>query len=72
VVLTHQLCTGETTPGALRPNVDSSVQERCGPVRVCPEENPKDDPRDETSSLCGQAERDGALQSVEEKVAGRT
>ena len=30
-----------TSPGVLRPDVESSVQERCGPVGVCPEEAAK-------------------------------
>ena len=40
------VCTGETSPGVLHPNVEPSVQERCGPVKVCPEKSHKSDPRD--------------------------
>ena len=39
------LCTGETTPGVLHPDVESSVQERC--------ESHKNYPRDGTPALCG-------------------
>jgi len=31
------LCIGEASPRVLHPDVDLSVQERCGPVGVCPE-----------------------------------
>ena len=31
------LCAGETTPGVLCPDAESSVQERHGSVRACPE-----------------------------------
>ena len=40
------LCSGETSPGVLHPDVESSVQERHGPVGACPEEGHKNDPRD--------------------------
>ena len=39
----HLLCTGETSSGILHIDVESSVQERHGPVRVCPEEDHKND-----------------------------
>ena len=46
------LCTGETSPGVLCPDVESSVQERCGPVGAAlPEEGHKNDPRDGTPLL---------------------
>ena len=40
------LCAGETSPGILHPDVESSVQERCGPLGTRPEENPKNNQRD--------------------------
>ena len=45
------LCTGEISPGVLCPDVESSVQERHGPVGVHPEEGHKNDPRDGTPLL---------------------
>ena len=51
------LCTGEASPGVLRPDVESAVQERHGSVGVCPEEGHKNDPRDGTPLPRGQAER---------------
>ena len=42
------LCTGETTPGVLHPDVQSLVQERHGVVGACPKGDHKDDPRVET------------------------
>jgi len=36
------LCTGKTFPGVLRPDVESSTQERHRPVGACPEEDPRD------------------------------
>ena len=35
------LCTGETSPGVLHPDAESSVQERHRPVGVLPEEGHK-------------------------------
>ena len=54
--------------------MESSVQERCGPAGVHPEEGHKNDPRDGTPLLRGQAERAGAVQPGEQKelnAAGR-
>ena len=42
----------DTSPGALCPDVESSVQERCGLVSTCPEKGHKNDPRDGTPLLC--------------------
>jgi len=61
-------CVGETSPGVLCPDVESSVQERHGPVRVCPEI----DPRDGTLLLQGQAERAGDVQTRERLALGRS
>ena len=55
------LCAVETSPGVLHPNVESLVQERHGPVGTHPEECHKNDPRDRTPLLRGQAERAGLL-----------
>jgi len=33
----------DTSPGALRPQVECSAQKRCGPVGVCPEEGHRND-----------------------------
>ena len=40
------LCAGETSPGVLRSDVESSVQETCGPVGARPEEGHRNDPKD--------------------------
>jgi len=45
------LCSGETSPGVLHPDVESSVEERCGPARVCQKEGHKNDLRCGISSL---------------------
>ena len=42
------LCTGEASPGGLCPDVQSSLQERHGSIRVHLEEGHKNDPRDGT------------------------
>ena len=44
-------CSGETSPGVLRPDVESSIKERCGPVGVHLEEGHKNDPRNKTPLL---------------------
>jgi len=62
------LCAGETSPGVLHPDVESSEQERCGSVGVHPEEGHKNDPRNGTPLLRGQAERTEAFQPGEEKA----
>jgi len=56
------LCTGETSPGVMCPDTESSVQKSHGSVRVYPEEGHKNDPRDGIPPLCGQAERLQAVQ----------
>ena len=53
------LCAGETSPGVLRPRVESSVQERHGHAVTHPEVGHKNDPRNGTPSQQGQAERWG-------------
>ena len=62
------LCTGDASPGALHPDVQSSVQERHGAVGVNPEEGHKNDPRDGTAVLQGQAERAGAVQMEKRRL----
>ena len=47
------LGAGEASPGVLRPNAESSVQERQGPVGAHPEEGPQNDSRDGTPLLQG-------------------
>ena len=64
-------CTCEASLGVLHLDVESSVQERHGPVGAHPEEGHKNDPRDGTPILLGQAERAGAVQPGEEKALGR-
>ena len=60
------LCAGETSPGVLHPAVESSVQERCGPVGVCTEESLKNDPEvKHLPPLRGQTGRGGAVQPGE-------
>mgnify|MGYP001860403718 FL=1 len=62
------LCTGEASPGILHPDVESSVQERRGPVGVHPEESHKNDPKDGTPLLQEQAERARAVKPEKEKT----
>ena len=64
------LCAGKTSPGALHPDVECSVQERHRPVGAHPEEGHRSDSRDETPLLQGQAERAGSIQPGEEKALG--
>ena len=68
------LCAGEASPGVLRSDVEFSVQERHGPVSVCPEEGHRNDPGndDGTPPIRGQAERLGAVQPGNEKAVGRS
>jgi len=42
------LCAGEASPGVVCPDVESTVQEKHGPVGVCPEKGHKNDPGDGT------------------------
>mgnify|MGYP001855578976 CR=1 FL=1 len=62
------LCAGEASPGALCPDVETSVQEGCGLLGVHPEKGHKNDPQNGTPLLQGQAERAGAVQPGEEKA----
>ena len=61
------LCTGEVSPGVLHSDVESSEQERCGPVGMCPEEGHKNDPGVGMlpTLLRGQAEGTGTVQPRE-------
>ena len=54
----------------LCPDVEFSVQERCGPVRAHPKKGLKNYPRDVTCLLRGQAEIADAVQPGEEVVLG--
>ena len=45
------LCAGETSPGVLCPDVQSSIQERYGPVGAHPEEGHENDTRHGTPFL---------------------
>ena len=54
--LTPLLCTGESSPGVLHPDIKSSVQESHRPIGVHPEDGHKNDPRERTPLLQGQAE----------------
>ena len=65
------LCSGETSAGVLRPDGESSAQERHEAVGVCPEEGHKNDPGDGTPLLWGQAERAEAVHLEEEKALRR-
>jgi len=53
----------------LHPDVESTIQERWGPVGVHPQESHKSDPWNGAPLLRGQTERAGAVQSGEEKAA---
>ena len=65
-----RLCAGVTSAGVLHPDVESSMKERHRPVGIHPEEGHKNDPRNETPFLHGEAERAGAVQPGEEKALG--
>ena len=58
------LCAGEASSGVLHPEVESLVQERLGAVGECPEKSHKNNPRDGTSPLQGQAERAGVEEAA--------
>ena len=53
------------------PSLGPSVQEGCGAIGESPEKGNKNDPRDGTPPLQGQAERTGAVQPGEEKAPGK-
>ena len=59
----------ETSPGGLCSDVKSSVKERCGPIGAHPEKVHRNDLRDGTPLLQGQAKRNGAISL--EKALGR-
>ena len=64
------LCGGEASSGVLRPGVESSVQERHGPVGAHPKEEHKNGPRDGTPPY-EDGLRAAAVQPGEEKALGR-
>ena len=64
------LCTGETSPELLCPDVESSAQERHGPTGACPEEGYKKDLRNGTLPYKDKL-RAGAVQPGEEEALGR-
>ena len=64
------LCAGETSPGVLCPDVESSIQEGHGPVRKRSKEGYKNDLRNGTLPTQGQAETAGNAQPGED--AGET
>ena len=59
-----------TSTGVLHPDVESSVQEWCGPVGAHPEDSYKNDSRDRTPPLWGQCERAAVVQPADEKAKG--
>ena len=62
-------CAGETSPGALRPDVESTVKKRYGPVRVHPDEGHKNRLRNGTLP-CGDRLRAGAVQMEKRRFWG--
>lgn len=65
------LCAGEALTWSTASEVESSVQERHGPVGAHPEEGHKHDLRSGRPPLQGQAERAGPVQPGEVKAAVR-
>jgi len=63
------LCSAKTSLVVMHPDVESSAQERHGPVGPCLEESHKSDPEGGTPTLEGQAERAGAVHPGEEKTS---
>ena len=61
------LCAGEASPGALRPDVESSIQDRHGAAGAHPEEGHKSGM---TQLSYKDRMRAGAVQHGEEKTAG--
>lgn len=59
------LCAGVASAGVLCSELESSLQEGHRPIGVHPEDGHKNNPRDETLPLVGQAERAGAVRSGE-------
>ena len=68
--VTLPLCSVRPHPGVLHPDMEFSVQVRCGPVAEHPEEDHINDPRDGAPPLQGWTERAGAVQPGEERVPG--
>ena len=65
------ISSGKTSPDILHPDVETSEQDRHGPVGVPPKKRHKNDSRDGTPTLQEQAERSGDVQHGEEKALER-